>query len=94
MLALFVRVGVPLCASVVLLEAAAKRDPPPKSQTLTEMVASAVRNIAYVDAKPVIDALREDLLPQDLRSMTPADREAAWAGWVLRRDQTIRARVA
>ena len=90
----FVRVVVSLCASVVLLKTAAKGDPPPKSQTPTKIVASAVRNIVYRDAKPVIDALREDLLPQELRSMTPAAREAAWAGWVLGRDQAIRARVA
>jgi len=49
--------------------------------------------IPYSDAKPVFDALRDDLLPPELRGLTPAQREAAWPGWVMRRDAEIRARV-
>src|SRR5688500_14987563 len=50
--------------------------------------------IPYSDAKPIFDALRDDLLPPEFRGLTPAQREAAWPGWVMRRDADIRARVA
>ena len=50
--------------------------------------------IPYSDAKPIFEALRDDLLPPELRGLTPAQREAAWPGWVMRRDAAIRARVA
>jgi hypothetical protein len=50
--------------------------------------------IPYSDAKPVFDALRDDLLPPEFRGLAPAQREAAWPGWVMRRDAAIRARVA
>ena len=49
--------------------------------------------IPYSDARPIFDALRPDLLPAELRGLTPAQREAAWQGWVARRDAEIRARV-
>lgn len=51
-------------------------------------------NIPYVDAKPILDTLREDLLPAELRGTAPAERQAAWPGWVARRDAEIRARLA
>jgi hypothetical protein len=50
------------------------------------------RDIPYADARSMIDALREDLLPAELRVPPPA-REAAWPAWVRRRDDAIRARV-
>ena len=50
--------------------------------------------IPYSDAKPIFEALRDDLLPSELRGLTPAQREAAWPGWVMQRDAAIRARVA
>ena len=50
--------------------------------------------IPYSDAKPIFDALRDDLLPPEFRGLTPAQREAAWPGWVMQRDAAIRARVA
>ena len=50
-------------------------------------------NIPYADAKPILQVLREDLLPAELRSKTPAELEAVWPDWVSRRDATIRARV-
>jgi hypothetical protein len=49
--------------------------------------------IPYSEAKPAFDALRDDLLPPELRGLTPAQRETAWPGWVMRRDAAIRARV-
>ncbi len=56
--------------------------------------APARRNISFADAKPVFDTLRPDLLPADLRDLSPAQREATWDAWVTRRDADIRARVA
>ena len=55
---------------------------------------AAARNMPYADALPVIDALRPDLLPEPLRGLAPEAREAAWPGWVERRDREIRARLA
>lgn len=49
--------------------------------------------IPYSDARPIFDALREDRLPPEFRGLTPAQREVAWPGWVMRRDAAIRARV-
>ena len=51
-------------------------------------------NIPYVDAKSIIDALQEDLLPAALRAKPSAERARLWPGWVTSRDRTIRARVA
>jgi hypothetical protein len=50
-------------------------------------------NIQYLDARPILETLRKDLLPAELRTMTPAERESAWPGWVSRHDATIRARL-
>lgn len=49
--------------------------------------------IPYSDAKPVLDVLRNDLLPAELTGKTPGELESIWPDWVARRDQTIRARV-
>jgi len=54
---------------------------------------AAKANIPYSDAKPILQVLRENLLPAELRSKTPAELEALWPDWVSRRDATIRARV-
>ena len=51
-------------------------------------------NLPYADAKAILDVLRTDLLPADLRAGTPAEREARWPDWVSRRDAEIRARLA
>ena len=51
-------------------------------------------NIPYADAKPILDTLRADLIPPELRTLTPAQREAMWPQWVTRRDGDIRARLA
>jgi len=49
--------------------------------------------IPYSDARPVLEALRDDLLPAELRGKSAAELEAAWPEWVRRRDAAIRARV-
>ena len=50
--------------------------------------------IPYSDVDPIFDALRPELVPQDLREKPPGDREAVWLEWVARRDADIRARIA
>ena len=51
-------------------------------------------DIPYSDAKPILETLRSDLLPEALRTLAPAEREAAWPDWVTRRDAEIRARLS
>src|SRR3954469_13987049 len=50
-------------------------------------------NLSFADARPVIDTLREALLPQELRGKPAAERERVWAAWVTRHDREIRARL-
>src|SRR5437773_8892321 len=56
-------------------------------------VAAVKTNIQYGDARPILETLRKELLPAELRAMTPAERESAWSGWVSRHDSTIRTRL-
>ena len=49
--------------------------------------------VSYSDATPVFAALRDDLLPVELRGKTSVEREAIWPTWLSRRDAAIRARV-
>ena len=49
--------------------------------------------LSYSEAKPVLEALRQDLLPAEMRGKTAAEIEAVWPAWVSRRDAEIRARV-
>jgi hypothetical protein len=51
-------------------------------------------NTPYVDARPILTALRQELLPAELRGRTPAQLESAWPAWVSRRDAEIRTRLA
>lgn len=62
--------------------------------SLSAQAGAALTYIPYSDAKPIVEALRDDLLPPDLRDKTPAEREAVWSEWSARRDAAIRARVA
>lgn len=55
--------------------------------------AATQKNIPYSDAKPILDALRVDLLPAELRGQSAAALESTWPAWVARRDAEIRARV-
>src|SRR5947207_4502630 len=55
---------------------------------------NAHANIAYGDAKPILDALRLELIPEALRSLTATQREASWPAWVSKRDTEIRERLA
>jgi SAM-dependent methyltransferase len=53
----------------------------------------ATVNLPYVEAKPVLETLREELLPAEFRARAPADIEAIWPAWVSRHDAEIRARL-
>ena len=66
--------------------------PPRALQPAGPQPEPAIKNIPYADARVVMEVLRPDLLPAELQA--PAAREAAWPGWVARRDRAIRARLA
>ena len=51
-------------------------------------------NLPYSDARPILDTLRADLIPAELRTLAPGEREAMWPEWVSRRDAEIRTRLA
>jgi hypothetical protein len=53
----------------------------------------AVRNISYAEARPIVESLRPDLLPEELRAAAPHERESLWPGWVSRHDRAIRSRI-
>ncbi|NOT27559.1 MAG: hypothetical protein HOP16_15850 [Acidobacteria bacterium] len=49
--------------------------------------------IPFTDVRPILESVRTDLVPLDLRR-APAEIEAAWPGWVSQQDAAIRGRVA
>ncbi len=54
---------------------------------------SRVAYIPYADARPIVEALTDEL-PAGLKTMNEAQLPAAWPDWVKRRDAEIRARLA
>ena len=54
---------------------------------------TARTNIPLVDAKPVLDAIRSDLLPPEFQDRSEAEIAQAWDGWVGARDAHIRRRL-
>src|SRR5688500_13581813 len=50
-------------------------------------------NIPFVDAQPVLDAIRSDLLPPEFQDRSAAEIAQAWDGWVAARDAHIRRRL-
>ena len=75
---------------LVLLVATVAMSPSVASQSAP----ASVTPIPFADARQVLQVLRDELLPETLRVLTPAQREAQWAGWVTARDAAIRERVA
>lgn len=55
---------------------------------------SDVRYTPWDDARLVVETLREDLLPDELRLGSPDALEAIWPDWASSRDRQIRARLA
>src|SRR6516164_1632690 len=62
------------------------------ASTTTDGVLTAI-DMPYADAKPVLDSLRDDLLPAELRGSAASDRVSEWPRWVTRHDAEIRARL-
>ena len=63
-----------------------------RTQTGSEN-AGDLKNIPYADAKPLLETLREDLIPGELRARTPTERQSVWPRWLSQRDREIRARL-
>jgi hypothetical protein len=60
----------------------------------SQETASAARiTIPYSDVRPILQSLRNDLFPAELRAKTSSDVEALWPDWASRQDALIRARV-
>ena len=56
--------------------------------------AAAIKtNMPYVDAKPILESLRADVLPAALQGKSTAELESTWPDWVSRHDAEIRARL-
>src|SRR5215471_1959869 len=53
---------------------------------------SPARFVRFNEARPILTELA-GVLPNDLNTLTPAQMEAAWPGWIERRDREIRARL-
>ena len=64
----------------------------PKRSPSLPVAAAVKTNIPYVDAKPILEALGENL-PAELRGKTPADIESAWPNWVSQHNAAIRERL-
>ena len=60
----------------------------------TLAAAAGRANIPYTDARPILEGLKPELLPAELRGRAATDLETIWPDWVMRRDAEIRARVA
>lgn len=50
--------------------------------------------IPHTEALPILLALREDLVPADLRNKTAPDLALLWPRWIAARDTAVRSRVA
>jgi len=77
-----------------------RADSPPVEQPAAHAPAASTPSsmpgkapIPFADARPVLDAYRNDL-PADIKGRTPQELESAWPGWVARHDAGIRARLA
>jgi hypothetical protein len=51
-------------------------------------------NVPYGDVRLILEALRDDLVPAELRARNSAERARFWPRWVSDRDTAIRARMA
>jgi hypothetical protein len=54
---------------------------------------AAPARVPYVDAHPLFEMLRPELLPQELRDVPPAERALRWDAWTVSRDREIRGRM-
>src|SRR5262245_21084778 len=55
---------------------------------------TAKTNISYGEVIPILEAIREELVPADLKTKTEPELEIVWPRWLSARDRAIRERVA
>ncbi len=55
---------------------------------------TAKTSITYAEVLPVLEAIREELVPADLKTKTEPELEIVWPRWLSARDGAIRDRVA
>ena len=65
---------------------------PATTQASRPVAATVKTTISYGEAKPILEALRDNL-PAELKGKTSAEIETAWPAWVSRRNVEIRARL-
>jgi hypothetical protein len=65
-----------------------------RERTAGAVVAARRANVPYADVRLILEELKEDLIPAQLRGRSPVERAQWWPRWVSGRDQTIRARMA
>jgi hypothetical protein len=65
-----------------------------REQTPSPIGAARTVNVPYGDVRLVLEALREDLIPAELKARSSAQRAQLWPRWVSDRDRAIRARMA
>jgi SAM-dependent methyltransferase len=63
------------------------------AELASPLAQTARRDIAYDEVELILEGLRAELLPEELRSRTPGERRLVWPDWVVRHDRAIRARV-
>ena len=85
----------PLLAAALAVAAGVALPGAPAPLTAGRQAAPAGRAaVSYAEARPILETLRADLLPAELRALPPAEREAAWPAWAAGHDAAIRARLA
>jgi hypothetical protein len=62
--------------------------------SIAAQTGSGRAHISYADATLILDTIQADLIPAELRTLSPAERETMWPEWVSNRDAEIRARLA
>ena len=55
---------------------------------------TAKTSISYAEVIPVLESIREELVPADLKTKTEPELEIVWPKWLSARDRAIRERVA
>jgi len=63
------------------------------SRTAAPAQPAGTASIPYLDAKPILDTIRQALLPPGLQGRSAAEIAQAWDGWVAARDAQIRRRL-
>ncbi len=82
------------CAVIAFSASLTSGSPYAQRQPVDGSSIGAVKaHTSYPEVKPILDSLRDDLLPVEFRAKTPVEREAIWPLWVRRHDTAIRSRL-